>query len=152
MRVTMKAGLLALATIIAASCGGSSSPAPSSSASGFFITIFNMSFSPLNLHAPPGATVTVINDDGIDHSVTSEASANAFTFGSVAGISFNTGPFTGTKSFTLPSNAPNGSVIPYFCTVHKSMMNTPNGSITIDSSAVPTSPPGTPAGGGGGGY
>lgn len=150
MRVITKAGLLSLATIVAASCGGSSSPAPSPPASGFFITIFNMRYSPLNLDAPPGATVTVINDDGVEHSVTSEASANAFTFGSVAGISFDTGPFTGTKSFSLPSNAPNGTVIPYFCTVHKGMMNTPNGSITIDSSAVPTSPGG--GGGGGGGY
>ncbi len=149
MRVNTKAGVVALATL-AASCGGSSSPAPSASGSGFFITIFNMSFSPLDLHAPPGATVTVVNDDGIDHSVTSEASANAFTFGSVAGISFDTGPFTGTRSFRLPSNAPNGTVVPYFCTVHKAQMNTRNGLITIDSSAVPTSTGG--GGGGGGGY
>ncbi len=151
MCLNVKTGVVALATIFAAGCGGSSSPAaPSAPATGFFITIFNMSFSPLNLHAPPGATVTVVNDDGIDHSVTSEANANAFTLGSVAGISFDTGPFIGTRSFALPSNAPNGTVIPFFCTVHKGTMNTPNGSITIDTSATPTSMGG--GGGGGGGY
>ena len=73
----------------------------------------------------------MINDDGGEqHSVTSEASPNASTSGAVDGVSFNTGAFTGTRSFALPSSAPNGTVVPYFCTVHLNTMTTPNGSIT----------------------
>jgi plastocyanin len=149
------------ALLLAAGCGGSSSssgsgpsPAPpQQTGPGFFITISGMAFSPLNLHVPPGGMVTVQNLDGMPHSVTSEASTNAFVPGSVSGISFNTGPFTGTMSFTVPSNAASGTVIPFFCTVHTSTMATPNGSITIDPSAAATSAPpgsGTPTTGGGG--
>jgi plastocyanin len=116
-----------------------------------------MAFSPLDLHVPAGATVTVVNQDGIQHSVTSEASQNAFTKGAVGGVSFDTGPFTGTQMFTIPANAPTGTVIPYFCTIHLATMATPNGAITIDPNAAGTtsapSAPSTPApssGGGGG--
>ncbi len=151
MRAFTQSGLVALATTMAMSCGGSDAPAAALPATGFFITISGMSFSPLDLHAPPGATVTVVNRDGELHSVTSEASPNAFTFGAVNGVSFDTGAFTGTRSFTLPSNAPSGTVVPFFCTVHAGAMTTPNGSITVDASAVATGAPGG-GGGGGGGY
>jgi hypothetical protein len=73
----------------------------------------------------------------------------------VAGVSFDTGPFTGTRTFTLPGAAPAGTVVPYFCTVHLGTMATPNGTITVDPAAVPTTAPGSSApvgGGGGGGY
>ncbi len=142
MRVSTKTGLVLLAASIAVGCGDSSSPAPASSAPGFFISISNLTFSPVALSAPPGATVTVINNDAEEHSVTSEASPNAFTPGSVAGVSFDTGAFTGTRSFTLPASAPNGTVIPFYCTVHMGTMTTPNGAITIDSTVQPTAPPG----------
>ncbi len=150
MGTRTKTCLVGLAAGIAMACGSSSS-APAVSQPGFFITISGMSFSPLDLHAPAGAIVTVVNEDGIDHSVTSEASANAFTPGSVGGVAFDTGAFTGSRSFTLPANAPNGTAIPYYCTVHKAIMATPNGTLTVDSSAQPTQPPGG-GGGGGGGY
>jgi plastocyanin len=145
MRASVKVGLAAVVAVIATGCGGSSSsgaaaPAP---ASGFFIVISNMSFSPLNLQAPAGATVTVVNHDSTPHSVTSEASPNAFTPGLAGGVSFDTGVFTGTRSFQLPSGVANGTVIPYYCTVHKGTMNTPNGAITINSAAQPTAAPGT---------
>jgi plastocyanin len=143
----VKVVLVSLTASVAVGCGGSNSS--SSSAPGFFITISNLSFSPLSLRAPPGATVTVINNDSMAHSVTSQATSGSFTPGAVAGISFDTGAFTGQRTFTLPSSAANGTVIPYFCTVHRNTMATPNGQITIDSTAVPSSPPG---GGGGGGY
>jgi plastocyanin len=138
----------ALATAVAG-CGSSStsSPAPPPTTSGFTITISNLSFSPLNLHVPPGGTVTVVNQDSVVHSVTSEASPNAFTNGSVGGVAFDTGLFTGTRTFTIPANAPTGTVVPYFCMNHRAMMNTPNGSITIDPSATAT----TSSSGGGGG-
>jgi plastocyanin len=151
-------GLFAALGIAAAACGSSSSSAaPAPEGPGFFITISNMSFAPLDLHAPPGATVTVLDRDGIAHSVTSEASPNAFTRGSVGGVSFDTGQFTGTKTFALPSTASSGTVIPYYCTVHAGTMTTPNGTITIDPAALPTTAPGSGGagaggGGGGGGY
>ncbi len=145
--------LLAVLGVAAAACGSSSTapaPAPVPQGPGFFITISGMAFSPLNLHVPPGATVTVLNQDGILHSVTSESSPNAFTPGSVGGVSFDTGQFTGTKTFTIPGTAASGTVIPYFCTFHRNTMATPNGSITIDPSAVATTAPGGGGGGGGG--
>ncbi len=145
---TVKA--LAFVALAAAGCGGSSSSSSSRpTANGFYISISNLSFSPLNLHAPAGATVTVINNDSFAHTVTSEATAGAFTPGAVAGVSFDTGAFTGNMSFTLPSGVAQGTVIPFYCSIHKGTMNTPNGAITIDSSAMPAPPPG---GGGGSGY
>jgi len=142
-----RVALVALTASVAVGCGGSNSS--TSSTPGFFITISNLSFSPLNLRAPPGATVTVINNDSMAHQVVSEATSGSFVPGAVAGISFDTGAFTGQKSFTLPSGAANGTLVPYFCNIHKNTMATPNGQITIDSTAAPSSPPG---GGGGGGY
>ncbi len=139
------AGAIACAAITGG-CGGSSS---SSLPPGFYITISGMAFSPANLAVPPGATVTVLNRDSIAHTVTSEATSGAYTPGSVGGVSFDTGQFTGQKSFTIPSTATEGTVIPYYCKVHTSTMVTPNGTITIQTSAQPGPPPST---GGSGGY
>jgi plastocyanin len=130
-----------LALLFAASCSSSDSP---TMGPGYYVSIANLRFSPLDLKAPPGATVTVLNDDSMEHSVTSEATVGAFTPGAVAGVSFDTGAFTGDTTFVLPANAPNGTVIPYFCTVHTSTMATPNGSITVDVHAQPQAAPGTP--------
>ena len=137
-----------------AGCGSSSSSSPAAppQGSGFFITISNLSFSPLSLHVPPGGTVTVLNQDAMQHSVTSETTPSSFSPGAVSGVSFDTGPFTGARTFTLPTNAPSGTVIPFFCTVHRGTMNTPNGSITVDPSAVATTASGGGGGGGGSGY
>ena len=138
--------LLAAVAGITIACGGTSSgygggPAPS----GFVITISNLAFSPLDLHVPPGQTVTVVNRDSMGHSVTSEASPGAFTPGSASGVSFDTGVFTGTRSFTIPANAPSGAVVPYFCSSHKATMATPTGTITIDPSASSTTTSTTPS-------
>ncbi len=143
--------LKSLAVMVAAAgCGGSSSSSSSTPTTpGFYIVISGFAYAPLNLRAPAGATVTVLNRDSMAHSVTSEATAGAFTPGAVAGVSFDTGPFTGNMSFPLPSDAPEHTVIPYYCSVHKGTMATPNGSITIDNSAQPGPPPG---GGPPGGY
>ncbi len=132
--------------------GGCGSSSASNLPPGFYISISNMAYSPLNLNAPPGATVTAINDDGIPHTVTSEATSGAFTPGGVAGVSFDTGSFTGETSFSLPASAPNGTVIPYFCQVHKATMATPNGTITIQVGAQPQPAPGVSSGMGSGGY
>lgn len=148
------------AAALAAACGGSSggtssgTSAPSGGtdagtvtttgtdagtpATSFELHIKGMAFSPENLTVPAGATVQVVNDDGsVPHSVTSESTAGAYTPGSVGGISFDTGIFTGTRSFTIPANAATGTVIPYFCRVHGSMM--------VDAAKVQLTigPPGT---------
>lgn len=94
------------------------------------ITISGFAFSPQNLNAAPGATVTVVNKDPTPHSVTSESAPGAFTPGAVGGVQFDTGPFTGQRTFTIPASAQPGTVVPYFCTVHRQgMANT--GQITI---------------------
>ena len=94
------------------------------------IVISNYEYNPTNLSVKPGTTVTVINEDsGTQHSVTSESVAGAYTPGVVNGVQFDTGAFTGTTTFTIPSTATAGTVIPYFCTVHLSMMGP--GQITI---------------------
>lgn len=146
--------------------GGGTTTQGTGGGSGFTITIQNMAFSPLQLAVPPGATVTVVNlDAGTPHSVTSEATDGAFTPGAVGGVQFDTGAFTGQQTFTIPANAQASAVIPFYCTVHKGTMATPNGSIRIDPGATGTSgtsgstgttgtgaPMPMPMPGGGGGY
>lgn len=148
--------VLALAGMIAglASCGGSSSGSGNvggGGTPGFFIVIQGLAYSPATLSVPPGATVTVMNRDAMPHSVTSESMPGAFTPGAVSGVQFDSGAATGTFTFQVPANAPEGTVIPYYCTVHKGVMATPNASIKIDTSAQPAPPPGS-GGGGGSGY
>jgi hypothetical protein len=83
---------------------------------------------------------------------------NAFTPGAVTNggvvVQFDTGPFAGTTSFTVPMNAPAGTVVPFFCTVHLQTMSPPNGTLTVDPTAVASTAPVAPAApmGGGGGY
>jgi plastocyanin len=149
MRAKMTAALLVVGLGAALNAGcGSDDDTGSSLPSGFYISISNMSFAPLNLAVPPGATITVLNRDGEAHSVTSEATAGAFTPGGVAGISFDTGAFTGTRSFTIPSGAVEGTVVPYYCNTHLGTMTTPTGRITVAAG----SQPGPAPGGGGDGY
>jgi plastocyanin len=151
MRATMKAVVISLLALGAfPGCGGSSSSSSSTLPSGFYITISNMTFTPSTLSVPPGATVTVLNSDATQHSVTSETTSGTYTPGAVSGISFDTGAFNGSASFTIPSSAASGTVVPFYCTVHRTTMSPPNGSIKIDPAAQPATPTGT--GGGAGGY
>lgn len=143
---------LAAAGAAAPGCGGSSSDDDEGDAlpPGFYITISGMRFSPLELSVPPGATVTVLNRDGEVHSVTSQSAPSAFTPGSVAGVAFDTGLFLGQRTFTVPASAPEGTVIPYYCSSHLQTMVTPNGTLRIRAASQPSSPPG--GGGRDGGY
>jgi plastocyanin len=114
--------------------------------SGFVVTILNLRYTPADLSVPPGATITVVNDDGMPHSLTSEATKGAYVPGGVAGISFDTGVFSsGQKTIQIPASAPAGTVIPFYCVTHLTTMVPPNGTITIDPSAQPpSSAPPTP--------
>lgn len=132
-------------------CGGSSSDDGGDDLpAGFYITISGMRFAPLDLAVPPGATVTVLNRDGEVHSVTSQSAPSTFAPGGVAGVTFDTGLFLNQRTFTIPASAPEGTVIPYYCTSHRELMATPNGTITIRAASQPVQPPG--GGGKNGGY
>jgi len=133
--------LLFAATLLVAACADQGTTAsipdggaPSVQHATYQITIANMAFSPLNLEVPPGAAVTVVNEDSMDHSVTSEAAIGKYTPGGVGDVSFDTGPFMGEKSFAIPADAPDGAVVHYYCSVHRSAMTTPTGTITINAS------------------
>jgi plastocyanin len=117
------------------------------SSTAFTLTIQGLAFSPENLTVPPGATVQVVNMDGVTpHSVTSQSVVGAYVMGSVGGVSFDTGLFTGTRSFTIPASAAMGTVIPYFCRNHQSMMlNATKVHITIGTATTTPTTPSTPS-------
>ncbi len=50
------------------------------------ITISNYAYSPTNLTVEPGATVTVTNQDGVAHTVTSQSAFNNYVPGAVDGV------------------------------------------------------------------
>jgi plastocyanin len=128
-------GLLTGGLLAAAACGGTATKG----AAGPGIGITGMTFQPLDLQVMPGTVVTVWNYDGMPHSVTSQATAGAFTPGASAGVSFDTGPITAQATLTIPSTVPVGTVFHYYCSTHLGAMATPNGTITV----VATAPPGT---------
>ncbi len=99
-------------------------------ATGATITIRAYAFDPANLVVAAGTTITVVNMDSVPHSVTSESAAGQYAPGPVNGVSFDTGAFTGQRTLTIPASAPKGTVVPYYCTVHKSMM-AGSGQITV---------------------
>ena len=146
MSIRPKLGASVLAVAFASACGGSSTSSGTLPA-GYTITISNLSFAPLDLSAPAGSTVTVVNRDSMVHSVTQQAAAGTFTPGAPAGTTpFDTGLFTGTRTFTLPAGLADGTVLHYYCSNHTSTMLTPNGTITISAAASPG--PGIGPGGG----
>jgi plastocyanin len=128
MEIGMRLPLAALAALmVGCSCGdsGSSKSNPNT------ITIQSFAYSPANLSVKPGTTITVVNRDSDQHSVTSTTSDTSFTPGAVKGVSFDTGSFNGTTTFTLSASAPPGTVVSYFCVSHGSMMG--HGTITVVS-------------------
>ena len=95
------------------------------------IRISSFAFSPLDFTVDAGTTIQVKNNDSTAHTVTSETADGDFSPGGVNGVSFDTGSISGggSASITIPGNAPSGTVIPYYCAIHKSMMG--NGHITV---------------------
>jgi plastocyanin len=156
MEAMMRKWKEALALVLLGACGGSMSSysnpqgdggaatpgTPPTSAA--VITIEGLTFSPLNVTVPPGATVTVRNMDGIVHSVTSEAAVGSFSPGAVDGVSFDTGLYTsGDRTITIPPNAAPGTIIPFFCRFHLAMM--PQGTITVQAAGTASSHTNTPS-------
>jgi plastocyanin len=97
------------------------------------IDISGYTFSPSELTVDPGTVITVTNSDSIPHTLTSESADDDFTPGAVNGVSFDTGTLGGHASttFTIPGDAPSGTVIPFYCAFHTSMMSPANGHITV---------------------
>jgi plastocyanin len=97
------------------------------------ITISNFTFSPAELTVAAGTAITVNNNDSTAHTVTSESADDAFTPGAVNGVSFDTGNIAsgGSAQITIPSSATSGTVIPFYCQIHKSGMSPANGHITV---------------------
>lgn len=144
MRLGLAILTMALASLLLGACGGSNSSGGGGS-TGLQITISNLTYSPAALGVPQGGTVTVVNNDAVQHSVTSEATQGSYTLGGVAGVSFDTGLFSGTKTFVIPANAPVGTKVWFFCSNHKAMMN---GGAGDAGNWIMVAP----AGSGGGGY
>lgn len=125
----------ALALALLAGCGGGTPTMAAAETSGQVISIQGLDFTPRSVTVPPGGTVTVRNVDGVPHSLTSEATMGNFSPGAVNGVSFDTGLFsTGDRTITIPANAAPGTVVPYFCRFHLSMM--PQGTITVQGGAT----------------
>ncbi|HEX8908182.1 MAG TPA: hypothetical protein VF805_03205 [Anaeromyxobacteraceae bacterium] len=160
MALGRRVALLAAASL-AAACGGSSNSGMvnttstsdggtgadgGTTATTVTVHIRNLAFSPENPSAPAGATVDVVNDDSPTvHSMTSEATAGSYTPGAVGGVSFDTGLFTGTRSFTIPSTAVTGTVIPFYCRNHLGMMvDASKLQLTIGPASSTPSTPSTP--------
>jgi plastocyanin len=110
-----RAGLALAVVLGVAACGSgssttSSSSSPSSSsgagAAGTELTIQNFMFSPNPLHANVGATITVTNRDGTNHTVTADDN------------SFDTKPFSsGSNTFTVNKSG----TIKFHCDIHNYM-------------------------------
>jgi len=75
------------------------------------VTIKDFAFQPSTLRVRPGATVTVVNEDGVTHTLTS--TTGAFTTGDI--------PAGRTVHFGAPATS--GSY-PYRCDIHQYMTGT----------------------------
>ncbi len=128
-------------TLLAACSSSAVKPAPTTKntpsdgtldAGPYTIVVRDFVYEPSNLKVPPGTAIHVINLDLEAHSVTSEAKLGDFVSGAVQGIEFDTGfiDTNNSASFSVPTSAVPGTVIPYFCTVHKSSMG--EGRVTIE--------------------
>lgn len=107
------AGALALGT---AACGsGGDDAAPAAGGDGRTITIKDFDYSPREITAKVGDTITVVNEDSASHTLTAEDKA------------FDTGPFgKDTKTFTVSK----AGQFTYSCTVHPYM---PKGVIQVSA-------------------
>jgi plastocyanin len=98
---------VALALLAAAACGGSDDGGGSGGAASGAktVTISNFEFSPDTLQVKVGDTITVDNKDQTEHTVTARDK------------SFDTGSFTGTKTFTVSK----AGTFEYICEIHPFM-------------------------------
>jgi plastocyanin len=101
--------LLAAAVAGCSSSKKSSSSVPPAGTAPNTVTIKNFSFSPTPLTVAAGATVSVINSDGTDHTVTSDDRT-----------SFDTKHVSGGKSATFTAPSKSGTY-KFHCNIHQYM-------------------------------
>jgi plastocyanin len=123
--------LLAGMGILAAGCGGYSSPSSPSTGGSNTVTVGNNLFSPADLSVAPGTTVTwEWAADAVDHNVT-----------------FDDGEHSPTQSSgTFPRTFAAAGTFPYHCTIHGAAVM--HGTVTVSSTGGTAGA----GGGGGGGY
>ena len=130
---------IAMAGLLASGCNNQPVPPPPPPA-GFVIIIEHFAYTPASIAVPPGATILVVNHDVEPHSVTSEAAPGLYEPGGVADVQFDTQPFqdgAGPRLLTIPADVPDGTVVPFYCTVHRGSMLPPDGNITVSRAAGP---------------
>jgi plastocyanin len=110
---------LALVAVASASWACQGEPPPSVTSQAPVVTIVGSLDSPERLEVPPGATVVVENFDPLTHTVTSAAADGTYAPGGVNGVQFDTGPIAASAAFAIPADAPPGTVVPYFCSIHR---------------------------------
>lgn len=81
---------------------------PVTATSAATVTIQNFLFAPVDLTVAPGATVTVVNQDGANHTLT--AKDHSFDTGNIPG--------NGKGTFTAPTKP---GAYPYLCAIHPFM-------------------------------
>lgn len=95
------------------------------------LTIRNFAYVPPELVVAPGTRIVITNEDDVAHSVTSQAALGNFRFAEVNGISFNVPVEAfGTAELVIDSSAQVGTVVPYYCELHKEGMG--EGTIRIE--------------------
>lgn len=100
-----------------ATTSGAPSAAP---VAGTQITISKFLYSPVNLQVKPGATVTVVNQDPVAHTVTADSGTGGIAFDS------KTINASASGTFTAPTTP---GTYPYGCTFHPQM----HGVLTVAS-------------------
>ena len=114
------------AAVLAAGCGSSGQKSSSTTAAGgtgtastggsaaAVIVIKNFAYSPSSLTVPPGATVTVKNEDTATHTVTASSSHSG---------AFDTGDIQpgGSTTFKAPTTS---GTYEYICSIHQFMHGT----------------------------
>ncbi len=115
-----------------ASSGGSTGGTTGSST--VTVTISNFAFSPSPVMASPGDTIVFNNTDvGIKHTATSEAAAGDFTNAAApGGWVFDVSPDGGASaSIVVPAGLASGTIQPYYCGIHTTMMTPADPTIQI---------------------
>lgn len=114
------------------STGGSGSTGTTGGGSVTFTIGSNKTW-PAAVTVPVNGTLHVVNNDSVPHTVTSEATAGAFTKGAPAGVTaFDTNTINAGASadVTIHGGAA-GTQIPVYCAIHTSMMSPANPVITL---------------------
>jgi plastocyanin len=104
--------------------------APTPSGASSAVTIVNRAFSPAAVSVPAGTSVSWVNRDGAEHTVTADNG------------SFDSGTLTGGGQFAFTFPTP--GAFAYFCAIHIGMRVTVRVTGSAANAAVPTPPAGLP--------